>query len=82
MESELIVIINVSKDLEPCPFADSNEETEGRRTMCRVNVELSSYTSLRDVQVNVEVAKPLAVTDHFHVFSTMCEYKQLLKRKY
>ncbi|KAL2718938.1 protein PTHB1 isoform X1 [Vespula squamosa] len=48
-DMELLVNVNISPDLEPCPFVDkeSNEDQEIRQlSMCRATIELSSYTTL------------------------------------
>lgn len=76
VESELLVVINVAKDLEACPVTETSEDNEGRNTMCRVSIDLSSYTPLHDVEVNVQSAKPLVVSNDYYVFPNLCEYFQ------
>ncbi|XP_076670959.1 protein PTHB1-like isoform X2 [Andrena cerasifolii] len=77
MDAELIVSVNVSPDLEASPrTADgvSDERTEERRyCACRVGIELSSYATLRDVQISVDVCKPLVVAPDFHALPNLCQ---------
>ncbi|XP_076243990.1 protein PTHB1-like [Calliopsis andreniformis] len=58
VDAELIVSVN---------------DTEGQQFSCKVAIELSSYATLRDVQVVVDVCKPLVVTQDFYTISNLCE---------
>lgn len=72
LESELLITVNVSKDLEPGPGPITEKtDPESQDSMCRINIELSSYTSLQDVEVNLQVYKPLAITEDFHLFPNL-----------
>ncbi|XP_047362045.1 protein PTHB1 isoform X2 [Vespa velutina] len=54
-DMELLVNVNISPDLEPCPFVDkeSKEDQEIRQlSMCRATIELSSYTTLYEFSVD------------------------------
>ncbi|XP_012270312.1 protein PTHB1 [Orussus abietinus] len=70
-ESELSLKVQASPELEPCP-SDLFEEVEGR-SMCRVSMELTSYTPLRDVQVHVDVSRPLVASKASHAIPTLCD---------
>uniref|UniRef100_A0A0C9PRB8 Bbs9_1 protein n=1 Tax=Fopius arisanus TaxID=64838 RepID=A0A0C9PRB8_9HYME len=71
MESELLMTIDISKDLEKAPLIGENEGEQD--SMCRINIEVSSYTPLTNVEVNVEVLRPLVVTNGYHVFPALRE---------
>lgn len=76
MDAELIISVTVSTDLEPCPRGnqdDSKDDSEGRNLMCRITIELSTYTTLRDVQVCVDVSKPFVVEKDRHVITNLCK---------
>ncbi|XP_067211653.1 protein PTHB1 isoform X2 [Linepithema humile] len=76
MDAELIMSVTVSPDLEPCPRGnqdDSRDDSEGRNLMCGITVELSTYTTLRDVQVCVDVSKPFVAEKDCHVISNLCD---------
>ncbi|XP_025073837.1 protein PTHB1 [Pogonomyrmex barbatus] len=76
MDAELIISVTVSPDLEPCTRGnqdDSKDDTEGRSLMCRITIELSTYTTLRDVQVCVDVSKPFVAEKDCHVITNLCD---------
>ncbi|XP_076167208.1 protein PTHB1-like [Ptiloglossa arizonensis] len=77
VDAELIVSVNVSPDLESgvLPENDnvSDDDTEGRPFTCKVAIELSSYAMLHDVQICVDVHKPLVATQEFFVIPNLCE---------
>ncbi|XP_039302648.1 protein PTHB1 isoform X2 [Solenopsis invicta] len=76
MDAELIISVTVSGDLEPCPRGnqdDSKNDSEGRNLMCRVTIELSTYTTLRDVQVCVDVSKPFVAEKDNYVITNLCD---------
>ncbi|KAK2576721.1 hypothetical protein KPH14_005377 [Odynerus spinipes] len=75
-DMELLVNVNISPDLEPCPFVDkeSKEDPEIRQqSMCRATIELSSYTTLYDVQVCIEVSKPFVATIAYRTIQNLCD---------
>ncbi|XP_018340743.1 PREDICTED: protein PTHB1 [Trachymyrmex septentrionalis] len=76
MDAELIISVAVSADLEPGPRGnqdDSKDDTEGRNLMCRITIELSTYMTLRDVQVCVDVTKPFVADKDRHVITNLCD---------
>lgn len=76
MDAELIISVTVSPDLEACSRGnreDSKDDTESRNLMCRITVELSTYTTLHDVQVCVDVSKPFVAEKDCHVISNLCK---------
>ncbi|XP_050465963.1 protein PTHB1 [Cataglyphis hispanica] len=76
MDAELIISVTVSPDLEPCSRGnreDSKDDTESRNLMCRITIELSTYTTLRDVQVCVDVSKPFVAEKNCHVITNLCD---------
>ncbi|XP_066595732.1 protein PTHB1 [Prorops nasuta] len=81
---ELQMNVVVSPDLEPCSYnrttdaigdqqQDKGYSESKQSLMCRVNVELSSYTPLVDVQVSIHVSKPLVSSKIFENVSNLCE---------
>ncbi|XP_026823747.1 protein PTHB1 [Ooceraea biroi] len=81
LDAELIISVTVSPDLEPYPRAnqsDSKDDSESRNLMCRITIELSSYTTLRDVQVCVNVTKPFVAEKDYHIISNLCD-RQILR---
>ncbi|XP_071628564.1 protein PTHB1-like [Temnothorax longispinosus] len=76
MDAELIISVTVSADLEPCPRGnqdDSKDDSEGRNLMCRITIELSTYTTLRNVQVCVDVSKPFVAEKDCHIITNLCD---------
>lgn len=76
VDAELIVSVNVSPDLENNPRAlrgGPEEDIEGHQFTCKVAVELSSYATLRDVQIAVDVCKPLVVAQDFYAIPNLCK---------
>ncbi|XP_018053498.1 PREDICTED: protein PTHB1 [Atta colombica] len=76
MDAELIISVTVSADLEPCPRGnqdDSKDDSEDRNLMCRITIELSTYMTLRDVQVCVDVSKPFVADKDRHVITNLCD---------
>ncbi|XP_015121440.1 protein PTHB1 [Diachasma alloeum] len=76
VESELLVTVDISKDLEKSPATGENEGEQD--SMCRISIEVSSYTPLTNVELNIEVLRPLVVTDGYHIFPTLRE-RQLIQ---
>ncbi|KAG7198808.1 hypothetical protein KM043_001782 [Ampulex compressa] len=75
-DAEVVLAINVSPDLAPCTYAatdNSEDELEGRRSMCRVTIELSSYTALRNVQISIDLAEPLISTKTHDALPNLCD---------
>ncbi|KAI4486516.1 hypothetical protein M0804_005886 [Polistes exclamans] len=75
-DMELLVNVNISPDLEPCPFIDkeSKEDQEIRQvSMCRATIELSSYTTLYGVQVCIDVSKPFVSTITYRLVQNLCD---------
>ncbi|XP_043514636.1 protein PTHB1, partial [Frieseomelitta varia] len=81
MDAELTVSVNASLDSDrPETEKESERERESEaeaesrpRPICNVAIELSSYATLDDVQVCVDVSKPLLVTDDFYALPSLCE---------
>ncbi|KAL6448315.1 hypothetical protein ACFW04_000339 [Cataglyphis niger] len=76
IDAELIISVTVSPDLEPCSRGnreDSKDDAESRNLMCRITIELSTYTTLRDVQVCVDVSKPFVAEKNCHVITNLCD---------
>ncbi|XP_076648785.1 protein PTHB1-like [Halictus rubicundus] len=73
-DAELIVALNVSPDLEVLGRSindDDGKDQDDRPLACKVAIELSSYASLLDVQICVEVCKPLTVTHDFQIIPNL-----------
>ncbi|XP_076290375.1 protein PTHB1-like [Lasioglossum baleicum] len=74
-DAELIVALNVSPDLEVLGRSihddDDGKDKDDRPLACKVVIELSSYASLLDVQICVEVCKPLMVTHDFQIIPNL-----------
>ncbi|XP_032690856.1 protein PTHB1-like [Odontomachus brunneus] len=79
LDAELIVSVTVSPDLEPYPKQNDakDESTEGRNFVCRIGIELSSYTTLRDVQVCIEVSRPFVVEKDCYIIPNLCNRQML-----
>lgn len=76
-EAELILSVTVSPDLEPRSRADQDgpkDDPDGRNLVCRIVVELSSYTPLRDVQVCVDVPKPFVADKDCYTLPNLCKH--------
>lgn len=76
MDAELIISVTTSADLEPSPRRnqdDSKDDSESRNLMCRITIELSTYTTLRDVQVCVDVSKPFVAEKDCYVITNLCK---------
>jgi len=75
MDAELIISVTVSADLEPCPRGnqDDSKDDSDRNLMCRITIELSTYMTLRDVQVCVDVSKPFVADKDRHVITNLCK---------
>ena len=72
-----MVSVNASLDSDR-PEAERERENEAEaesrpRPICNVAIELSSYATLDDVQVCVDVSKPLLVTDDFYALPSLCK---------
>ncbi|XP_011154382.1 protein PTHB1 [Harpegnathos saltator] len=81
LDAELIVTVTVSPDVEAYPRAkhdDAKDESpEGGYLVCRIVIELSSYTTLRDVQVHTRVSKPFVAEKDRHVIPNLCNRQTL-----
>lgn len=81
VDAELIVSVNVSPELQPrfkrsTVGTDSEEKEEaeiGQLSSCKLTIELSSYATLSDIQVCVDVCRPLMASKDFYVLSNLCE---------
>lgn len=73
MDAELIVSINVSLDFNSSDHRTDNEVEAKLQPICNVTIELSSYAVLSDVQVCVDVCKPLVVADDFYALPNLCK---------
>lgn len=73
MDAELIVSINVSLDSNSSDHRSDSEVEAQLQPICNVTVELSSYAVLSDVQVCVDVSKPLVVADDFYALPNLCK---------
>jgi len=74
-EREVRVTVNVSTQLEPCPFPH-NVDGEGIEIpMCRVSVELLPHSPLSKVQVSIIVHPPLTVSQVSHTISSLCKLR-------
>lgn len=76
-DAELTVTVNASLDSDrPATEKESEAESESEsrpRPICNVAIELSSYATLDDVQVCVDVSRPLLVTDDFYSLPSLCK---------
>lgn len=77
MESEITIksTIDVTKD----PQLNTDGEIKDYSSMvsspsCKINIELSSYTIIKDVEVNLQVVKPLLVNEDFYSFPSLRKY--------
>ncbi|XP_050580143.1 protein PTHB1 isoform X2 [Bombus affinis] len=82
MDAELIVSINVSLDSNSSDHRSDNEVEAQLQPICNVTIELSSYAVLSDVQVCVDVCKPLVVADDFYALPNLCERHATKTRVY
>lgn len=73
MDAELIVSINVSLDSNSSGHRSDSEVETQLQPICNVTIELSSYAVLSDVQVCVDVFKPLVVADDFYALPNLCK---------
>lgn len=73
MDAELIVSINVSLDSNSSDHRSDSEVEAQLQPICSVTIELSSYAVLSDVQVCVDVFKPLVVADDFYALPNLCK---------
>ncbi|KAH0552746.1 protein PTHB1 [Cotesia glomerata] len=82
MESEIVIktTTEVSKD----PPYDTNPENADSYAFtspsCKMNIELSSYSIIRDVEVNLSVLKPLVVTEDYYSFPSLRDRQQIQVR--
>ncbi|CAG5073264.1 Similar to Bbs9: Protein PTHB1 (Mus musculus), partial [Cotesia congregata] len=73
MESEIVIktTTEVSKD----PPYDTHPENANSYAFtspsCKMNIELSSYSIISDVEVNLSVLKPLVVTEDYYSFPSL-----------
>ncbi|CAK9815443.1 Protein PTHB1 [Anthophora plagiata] len=78
VDAELIVSVNVSPELKPRVHSASEryseEESEAMQQLtCTVAIHLSSYATLRDLEVCVDVSRPLAATNTYYALPILCE---------
>ncbi|XP_057336127.1 protein PTHB1 isoform X1 [Microplitis mediator] len=80
MESEITIksTIDVTKD----PQLNTDGEIKDYSSMvtspsCKINIELSSYTIIKDVEVNLQVVKPLLVNEDFYSFPSLRDRQQI-----
>lgn len=85
LESELSINATVSPELLPSPYMSmrdngnvnsSNEDKEANNkqsSMCRIDIELTSYTTLHDVQVFLQADKPLVITKDDLFLANLCK---------
>ncbi|KOC62575.1 Protein PTHB1 [Habropoda laboriosa] len=79
VDAELIVLVNVSPDLKPrvhsvnegC-FEEESQAMQQQMT-CSVAIDLSSYATLCDLQVCVNVSRPLVATNTFYALPILCK---------
>ncbi|XP_069672728.1 protein PTHB1 isoform X2 [Periplaneta americana] len=81
-EREVRVSVNVSSQLEPCPFPHNIDEEGIEIPMCRVSVELVPHSPLSKVQVSVIVQPPLTVSQVSHTISSLCERNHVVAYVY
>jgi hypothetical protein len=74
-EREVRVTVNVSTQLEPCPFPHNIDGEGIEIPMCRVSVELLPHSPLSKVQVSVIVHPPLTVSQVSHTISSLCKLR-------
>ncbi|CAL7941620.1 unnamed protein product [Xylocopa violacea] len=72
VDTELIIAINVSMDAKP-RIRSSNNQYSTDELICTATIELSSYTTLHEVQICVDVSKPLIATNDFYALPNLCE---------
>jgi hypothetical protein len=76
-ESELSINPIVSPELLPAPNTErqeNKEEKEGKQAlMCKIDVELTSYTTLQEVEVVVGVSKPLVASKDVLYLPNLCK---------
>lgn len=77
-QAELLINVTVSPELLPSPYSqlmkEGGDEKETKQsTMCKISIELTSYTTLHDIQVVVDVDKPLAVTNDSVNLANLCK---------
>lgn len=51
---------------------DERKKKKDKFLMCKIEIELSTYTIVRDLQVYVDVDEPLAVTNDTLELDTLC----------
>ncbi|CAK9828785.1 Protein PTHB1 [Anthophora retusa] len=79
VDAEVIVSLNVSPELKPRVHSGgerySEEESEPMQQSltCTVAIHLSSYATLRDLEVCVDVSRPLAATNTYYALPILCE---------
>ncbi|KAK0175238.1 hypothetical protein PV327_009004 [Microctonus hyperodae] len=74
LESELLINVNIPNILEqssPSSLITTNNDVKYPELICKINIELSSYTSLHDVQIILDVMKPLHVIEYYYSFSNL-----------
>ncbi|CAK9798649.1 Protein PTHB1 [Anthophora quadrimaculata] len=78
MDAELTVSVNVSPEMKSRVHSGgerySEEESETMQQLtCTVAIHLSSYATLRDLEVCVDVSRPLAATNTYYALPILCE---------
>lgn len=73
MESEIVIktTTEVSKDPPYDTNPDNVDSYAFTSPSCKMNIELSSYSIIRDVEVNLYVVKPLVVTEDYYSFPSL-----------
>ena len=87
VDAELAINAVVSPELLPSPYAaakggnngeisaeeGSSKEGSRQTSMCKISIEFTSYTTLKDVQVFLEAPEPLAITNSILKLSNLCK---------
>lgn len=77
MDAELIMSVTVFLDPESRPREnqdDSKDTSDGHNLVCKLTIELSTYTTLDDVQVCVHILEPFAVEKNCYVINNLCKH--------
>ncbi|XP_058789395.1 protein PTHB1-like isoform X2 [Phymastichus coffea] len=80
LEAELSINATVSPELLPSPYVslhtdvDKEEDKAAKQSsMCKIEIELTSYTTLRDVQVILQTSEPLVISKDYLSLTNLCE---------
>ncbi|XP_020292987.1 protein PTHB1-like [Pseudomyrmex gracilis] len=83
MDAELIMSVTVFLDAESRPRENqdnSKDTSDGHNLVCKLTIELSTYTTLHDVQVCVRVLEPFAAEKNCYVINNLCD-RHVLRTK-